>query len=38
MRNIMRLNETKGTSSGAVIADFFVGGSTGTAEKVINGR
>jgi cell division protein FtsI (penicillin-binding protein 3) len=34
----MRLNATKGSASGAAIAGFFVGGKTGTAEKVINGR
>ena len=38
MRFIMRLNATKGSASGAAIAGFFVGGKTGTAEKVINGR
>ena len=29
---------TKGSASQAAIAGFFVGGKTGTAEKVINGR
>jgi cell division protein FtsI (penicillin-binding protein 3) len=38
MRFIMRLNATKGSASGAAIAGFFVGGKTGTAEKVINGH
>jgi cell division protein FtsI (penicillin-binding protein 3) len=38
MRYIMRLNGTRGSASGAAIAGFFVGGKTGTAEKVINGR
>jgi cell division protein FtsI (penicillin-binding protein 3) len=38
MRYIMRLNATKGSASSAAIAGYFVGGKTGTAEKVINGR
>ena len=38
MRYIMRLNATKGSASNAAIAGFFVGGKTGTAEKVIRGR
>jgi cell division protein FtsI (penicillin-binding protein 3) len=38
MRYVMRLNATKGSASSAAIAGFFVGGKTGTAEKVINGR
>jgi cell division protein FtsI (penicillin-binding protein 3) len=38
MRYIMRLNATKGSASNAAIAGFFVGGKTGTAEKVIHGR
>ncbi|MET0530268.1 MAG: penicillin-binding protein 2 [Microvirga sp.] len=40
MRYVMRLNAThpEGSASNAAIAGFFVGGKTGTAEKVINGR
>ncbi|HEY8565768.1 MAG TPA: penicillin-binding protein 2 [Beijerinckiaceae bacterium] len=38
MRYVMRLNATRGSASSAAIAGFFVGGKTGTAEKVINGR
>jgi len=40
MRYVMRLNAThpEGSASNASIAGFFVGGKTGTAEKVINGR
>jgi cell division protein FtsI (penicillin-binding protein 3) len=40
MRYVMRLNAThpNGSASHAAIAGFFVGGKTGTAEKVINGR
>lgn len=38
MRYVMRLNATKGSASAAAIAGFFVGGKTGTAEKVIGGR
>lgn len=40
MRYVMRLNAShpKGSASTASIAGFFVGGKTGTAEKVINGR
>ena len=38
MRYLMRLNAEKGTASKADIAGYFVGGKTGTAEKVINGR
>jgi cell division protein FtsI (penicillin-binding protein 3) len=40
MRYVMRLNATHpdGSASNAAIAGFFVGGKTGTAEKVINGR
>jgi cell division protein FtsI (penicillin-binding protein 3) len=38
MRYVMRLNATRGSASQANIAGFFVGGKTGTAEKVINGR
>lgn len=40
MRYVMRLNAThpEGSASNAAVAGFFVGGKTGTAEKVINGR
>lgn len=38
MRFIMRLNGEKGSARKANIAGYFVGGKTGTAEKVINGR
>jgi cell division protein FtsI (penicillin-binding protein 3) len=40
MRYVMRLNASNpnGSASSAAIAGFFVGGKTGTAEKVINGR
>ena len=38
MRFIMRLNATKGSATKAAIPGYFVGGKTGTAEKVIGGR
>ncbi|MFJ5368587.1 peptidoglycan D,D-transpeptidase FtsI family protein [Bosea sp. CER48] len=38
MRYIMRLNGEKGSARKADIPGYFVGGKTGTAEKVINGR
>lgn len=38
MRYIMRLNGEKGSARKADVAGYFVGGKTGTAEKVINGR
>ena len=38
MRFIMRLNGEKGSARKANIEGYFVGGKTGTAEKVINGR
>ncbi|WP_443267900.1 MULTISPECIES: peptidoglycan D,D-transpeptidase FtsI family protein [unclassified Xanthobacter] len=38
MRYIMRLNAEKGTAKKADIAGYMVGGKTGTAEKVVNGR
>ena len=38
MRYLMRLNAEKGTGTKANVAGYYVGGKTGTAEKVINGR
>jgi cell division protein FtsI (penicillin-binding protein 3) len=38
MRYVMRLNAERGSANKAAIAGFYVGGKTGTAEKVINGR
>jgi cell division protein FtsI (penicillin-binding protein 3) len=38
MRYLMRLNTEKGTGSSADVKGYYVGGKTGTAEKVINGR
>lgn len=38
MRFVMRLNAVKGSASRSAISGFYVGGKTGTAEKVINGR
>jgi len=38
MRYIMRLNAEKGTATKAEVPGYMVGGKTGTAEKVINGR
>lgn len=40
MRYVLRLNASNsaGSASAAAIAGFFVGGKTGTAEKVIHGR
>ena len=38
MRYIMRLNGEKGSARKADVPGYFVGGKTGTAEKVINGR
>jgi cell division protein FtsI (penicillin-binding protein 3) len=38
MRYLMRLNAEKGTATKADVAGYYVGGKTGTAEKVINGR
>ena len=38
MRYLMRLNAEKGSGSKANVAGYYVGGKTGTAEKVINGR
>ena len=38
MRYLMRLNAEKGSARKADVAGFYVGGKTGTAEKVVNGR
>src|ERR1700723_2001544 len=38
IRYLMRLNAEKGTATKADVKGFYVGGKTGTAEKVINGR
>jgi len=38
MRYLMRLNAEKGTATRADVKGYYVGGKTGTAEKVFNGR
>jgi len=38
MRYLMRLNAEKGTATRGDVKGFYVGGKTGTAEKVVNGR
>ncbi|MCS0497495.1 penicillin-binding protein 2 [Ancylobacter sp. MQZ15Z-1] len=38
MRYLMRLNAVKGSGKKANTPGYFVGGKTGTAEKVVNGR
>ena len=38
MRYLMRLNAEKGTASKADVKGYYVGGKTGTAEKVVGGR
>lgn len=38
LRYVMRLNAVKGSANKAAVPGFFVGGKTGTAEKVIGGR
>jgi cell division protein FtsI (penicillin-binding protein 3) len=38
MRYLMRLNAEKGTAAAANVAGYYVGGKTGTAEKVVNGH
>jgi cell division protein FtsI (penicillin-binding protein 3) len=38
MRYLFRLNATEGSAGKADVAGYRVGGKTGTAEKVVNGR
>ena len=38
MRYLMRLNVEKGTASKADVKGYYVGGKTGTSEKVVSGR
>jgi cell division protein FtsI (penicillin-binding protein 3) len=38
MRYLMRLNAEKGTAAKANVGGYYVGGKTGTSEKVVNGR
>jgi cell division protein FtsI (penicillin-binding protein 3) len=38
MRYLMRLNAEKGSARRADVDGFYVGGKTGTSEKVVNGR
>jgi cell division protein FtsI (penicillin-binding protein 3) len=38
MRYLMRLNAEKGTATRAEVKGYYVGGKTGTSEKVVNGR
>jgi len=38
MRYLMRLNAEKGSATRADVPGYYVGGKTGTAEKVVNGR
>ena len=38
MRYLMRLNAEKGSATKAEVKGYYVGGKTGTAEKVIDGR
>jgi cell division protein FtsI (penicillin-binding protein 3) len=38
MRYLMRLNVEKGTATKADVAGYYVGGKTGTSEKVVGGR
>jgi cell division protein FtsI (penicillin-binding protein 3) len=38
MRYVMRLNAERGSATKAQVAGYFVGGKTGTAEKVVGGR
>jgi len=38
MRYLMRLNAEKGTAAKANVDGYYIGGKTGTAEKVVNGH
>ncbi|WP_188052324.1 peptidoglycan D,D-transpeptidase FtsI family protein [Aureimonas fodinaquatilis] len=38
LRYLMRLNALSGSAKGADLPGYYVGGKTGTAEKVVNGR
>ncbi|MEH6718883.1 MAG: penicillin-binding protein 2 [Aurantimonas endophytica] len=38
LRYLMRLNAISGSAKGANIEGYYIGGKTGTAEKVVNGR
>ena len=38
LRFLMRLNAEVGSARGANVAGFYIGGKTGTAEKVVGGR
>jgi cell division protein FtsI (penicillin-binding protein 3) len=38
MRYLMRLNVERGTASKADVPGYYIGGKTGTADKVVNGR
>jgi cell division protein FtsI (penicillin-binding protein 3) len=38
MRYLMRLNVEKGTATRANVMGYYVGGKTGTSEKVVGGR
>jgi cell division protein FtsI (penicillin-binding protein 3) len=38
VRYLLRLNAEKGTATHANVDGYYIGGKTGTAEKVVNGR